>query len=277
VGANIASLVVSGQSDIGNLGVSGIIAIAKQGKPTTAIWGSLGNGFAGMFFVGKDHTSVDTIKKGNCKIGANGVGTSNYGWASYYNNYFGLNCKIIVFSSPDEQVGALATGQTDASSGFADAMAQLVAKGQARIIVDSRDPAQRKKFMGDSFTDVVFWGLSDWIKAHPEIVRRFVKAMWMTDQYLHSHKPAEMAAVLHKNSSFATTSLEILTAAFQNDKDYWNGINHGYLGRTDWGVALKAINGWGVKNWDANAPEAQYEARVDMSFYEKVAGKPKNV
>jgi ABC-type nitrate/sulfonate/bicarbonate transport system substrate-binding protein len=214
-------------------------------------------------------------KSGNCKLAALGPGTSNFGWASYYNTNLGLKCKIVSYGGNEEQVGALGTGQVDASTGLADGFAGLTAQGKANILIDSRDAAQRKKYMGDSFTDVAYWGLTDWIKGHTEAVQRFVKALGMVDQLLHSKKPEELAALLKKSPNFATVSEPTLKEAFINNKAYWNGVNHGYLSKQDWDTALKAVSQWGMKDFDANADVSKYENRVDMSYYEKMVGKPK--
>ena len=275
VGANIASEVVSGQAQIGNLGAAGIVSIAQAGKPTTAVWASLGNAIAGMLVTKSSITSLDQLKSlSSCKVAGLTPGTSNYGWGAHYIETLPLHCTHVQYGSDPAIVGACATGQVDACTGLASEYAPLAAAHKVNILIDTRKPADVQKYIGTPFSDVVYWGLSSWIKSNPTAVNRFVKAMVLTDKAIHTEPIPKLAALLHKNPNFATFSLAALTANLEESFPYYNTPDHGYISKQNWDTGLKAEASWGIKGFDPNAAISSYQSRVDMSYYDTAAGGP---
>jgi ABC-type nitrate/sulfonate/bicarbonate transport system substrate-binding protein len=232
VGANIASEVVAGQAQIGNLGAAGIVSIAQAGKPTTAIWASLGNAIAGMLVTKASITSLAQLKAmSSCKLAGLTPGTSNYGWGAHYIETLPLHCTHVQYGSDPAIVGACATGQVDACTGLASEYVPLAASHKVNILIDTRNPADVKKYIGTPFSDVVYWGLSSWIKSNPTAVNRFVKAMYLTDQAIHTQPIDKLAGLLHQNPHFATYSLAALEANLKESFPYYNTPDHGYISK----------------------------------------------
>lgn len=275
VGANIASEVVAGRAQIGNLGAAGIVSIAQAGKPTTAVWASLGNAIAGMLVTRSGISSLSQLQAmKSCKLAGLTPGTSNYGWGAHYLQTLGLHCTHVDYNSDPAIVGACTSGQADACTGLASEYAPLAAAGKVHILIDTRKAADVQKYVGSSFSDVVYWGLSSWIKSNPTAVERFVKAMYLTDKAIHSQPISKLAALLHQNSHFATYSLSALKANLQESFPYYNTPDHGYISEQNWNTGLKNEASWGIKGFDPNAEVSSYKARVDMSYYDKAAGGP---
>lgn len=275
VGANIASEVVAGQAQIGNLGAAGIVSIAQAGKPTTAVWASLGNAIAGMLVTKSSITSLAQLKSmSSCKLAGLTPGTSNYGWGAHYIETLPLHCTHVQYGSDPAIVGACATGQVDACTGLASEYAPLAAAHKVNILIDTRKPADVQKYIGTPFSDVVYWGLSSWIKSNPTAVNRFVKAMILTDKAIHTEPIPKLAALLHQNPHFDTFSLAALTANLEESFPYYNTPDHGYISQQNWDTGLKAEASWGIKGFDPNADVSSYKARVDMSYYDTAAGGP---
>lgn len=275
VGGNIASDVVAGRAQIGNLGAAGIVSIAQAGKPTTAVWASLGNAIAGMMVTRSGITSLSQLKSmSNCKFAGLTPGTSNYGWGAFYIQKLGLHCKHVAYGSDPAIVGACVSGQADACTGLADEYGPLDKAGKVNILIDTRNAADRAKYLGSSFSDVVYWGMTNWIKANPTAVERFVKAMVLTDKAMQSTPIPQLAALLHKNPHFATFSLSQIESDMMNDHAYTNTPDHGYISEKNWNTGLVDEATWGIQGFDPKAEVSSYKARVDMSYYEKAAGGP---
>lgn len=273
VGANIASEVVAGKAQIGNLGAAGIVSIAQAGKPTTAVWASLGNAIAGMLVTRKGITSLSQLQSmKSCKFAGLTPGTSNYGWGAHYIQSLGLHCTHVDYNSDPAIVGACVSGQADACTGLASEYAPLDAAGKVHILIDTRKPADVQKYIGASFSDVVYWGLSSWIKSNPTAVNRFVKAMYLTDKAIHSEPISKLAELLHQNKNFATYSLSALESNLKESFPYYNTPDHGYISESNWNTGLKYEATWGIKGFDPKAEVSSYKARVDMSYYDTAAG-----
>jgi ABC-type nitrate/sulfonate/bicarbonate transport system substrate-binding protein len=275
VGANIASEVVAGKAQIGNLGAAGIVSIAQEGKPTTAVWASLGNAIAGMLVTKKGINSISQLQSmKSCKLAGLTPGTSNYGWGAHYIQTLGLHCTHVDYNSDPAIVGACTSGQVDACTGLATEYAPLAAAGKVNILIDTRKPADVQKYIGASFSDVVYWGLSSWIKSNPTAVNRFVKAMYLTDKALYSTPITKLAELLHQNKNFATYSMAELVSDLKSGVAYYNTPDHGYISESNWNTGLKDEASWGIKGFDPNAEISSYKARVDMSYYDTAAGGP---
>jgi ABC-type nitrate/sulfonate/bicarbonate transport system substrate-binding protein len=275
VGANIASEVVSGRAQIGNLGAAGIVSIAQQGKPTTAIWASLGNAIAGMLVTRKGIDSIAQLKAmPSCKLSGLTAGTSNYGWGASYIKQLGLHCTHVSYNSDPAIVASCVTGQADACTGLADEYAPLAAEGKVNILVDTRKPADRAKYIGPSFSDVVYWGMTSWIKSNPEAVDRFVKAMNLVDQALKTDSVAKLANAIHSDSHFATQSVADIETDLNNDRAYINTPESGYISEANWNTGLKQEANWGIQDFNPSAEVSSYKARVNMSYYDKIVGAP---
>jgi ABC-type nitrate/sulfonate/bicarbonate transport system substrate-binding protein len=275
VGANIADEVVSGRAQIGNLGAAGIVSLAQAGKPTTAIWASLGNAIAGMLVTRAGIPSLAALQSmKSCKLAGLTPGTSNYGWGAHYIETLGLHCTHVEYNSDPAIVGACVSGQADACTGLAPEYAPLQAAGKVHILIDTRSAADRAKYIGPSFSDVVYWGMSSWLKANPVAAERFVKAMYLTDQALHTDPVSKLAAVLHQNPNFKTLSLSALESFLADCSAYYNTPDHGYISEQNWNTGLKDEASWGIKGFNPAAQISSYAARVDMSYYDKAAGGP---
>ncbi len=275
VGANIASEVVAGKAQIGNVGAAGTVSIAQAGKPTTAIWASLGNAIAGMLVTRAGISSLSQLEAmKSCKLAGLTPGLSNYGWGAHYIQTLGLHCTHVEYNSDPAIVGACVSGHADACTGLADEYTPLAAAGKVHILIDTRNAADRQKYIGKSFSDVVYWGLSSWIKSNPVAVERFVKAMVLTDKAIATTPPMKLAELLHANPHFATYSVSAIAGDLQNDKAYINTPDHGYISQDNWNTGLGYEASWGIKGFNPKAQVSSYAARVDMSYYDKAAGGP---
>lgn len=72
----------------------------------------------------------------------------------------------------------------------------LVSEGVGRVLLDLHGVEDTKKVFNGVFPTVAIVVRREFIKAHPEVARAFVEANLEALKWIHSHKPAEVAAVL---------------------------------------------------------------------------------
>jgi ABC-type nitrate/sulfonate/bicarbonate transport system substrate-binding protein len=275
LGSNTGDAVLSGQDDIGQLGMNGPLQYTSAGKPTTVIYGSTGFGLAANLFSAKDITSVAQLKaKKPCTIATLTQGTDVYGTSSYFNDSLGLGCKIVVYSAVPEVIGALASGRADATTGVNDSVTTAVAAHKINVLIDSLNASDRAKYLSSQlFTDVDYFGVTANLKSKREAVVRFIKGMGLVDKFIRTASPTAIAKILQKNSEYQTLPLATLASQLKSDRLYMDPY-HGYISEADWNKGLKVLSSYGLKGFDASNPLYAYSKRVDMSYYKQALGAP---
>jgi ABC-type nitrate/sulfonate/bicarbonate transport system substrate-binding protein len=261
---NLLNLVVSGQADLGQGSMTNPLTATAQGKPMTIIFDYQGNA-AGGFLAGKnEYTSPTQIKK----VGSGGPGTSIFGYCNVFKAALKATWDCIPMADYTTRKAAFLSGQID---GVMDVYAQLfdlVEKGQAKALIDTRDPKVRRMYLKEDTGDAGIWGLTETMTAKKESVARFMKGIAMAVQYINSHTDAEVAASVLKNPQFATFQQDALAAQEKNYRDF-NHPNNGYITEASWVAALQNFALWGLGddiNSRVNLPVFSYQQRVDMTF-----------
>src|SRR5437870_4255183 len=93
-------------------------------------------------------------------------------------------------------IAALQHGQIDGGITSQPTIGVLLAKGQAKILVDLQDNAQSKKAFGGTFPSTCVYMRSDYVKTHKEGVQKLVNSMVWTLKWINTHTPAQIAAKL---------------------------------------------------------------------------------
>jgi len=276
-GANTASLVVSGQADIALFAATVPLIIAGQGKETSIIYGIGGAGIGGSVVGdGKKVNSMEDLKTANpCRIATFPAGSVAYGFAALFKDNLKLNCELIPFSDPPSQLGALLSGRAEAIVGSYTNFATTVADGKAKLIMDSRDPEQRRKYIGPEFPEAVMFGLTDKLKAKSDAVVRYLKGLDDTYKLLKGSTDAQMADILTGTPALAGRSKQQLQSDVASIRHYvTKGSTDGYIAKSQWDIGLQRYALWGVPGFNSALPRNAYDARVDMSYYVKAIGKP---
>lgn len=275
LGSNTGPAVVSGQDDIGQLGMAAPLQYAKAGKSTTVIYGSTGLGLASNLYTSKKITSIAQLKaKKPCTIATLTQGSSVYGTSSYFNKTLGLGCKLVVFSGTPEIIGAVSTGRADAATGVNDSMEAAIAAGKANQLVNSENAADRAKYLTSQlFTDVDYFGMTANLASKKDTVVKFLKGMGQVNQFIRTANPTAVATILHKNSIYQTLPVSTLAKQIQSDMIYIAPYE-GYISQADWERGLQVLNSYGLTGFDPTDPVYAYDKRVDMSYYTEALGAP---
>jgi ABC-type nitrate/sulfonate/bicarbonate transport system substrate-binding protein len=275
--SSTASYVVSGKADIAIFAGVTPLVVASQGQPTSIIFG-LGGGGQGGMVIGKPagiSSLAELRSKQSCRIGTFAPGSSAYGWAAVYRLEFHLNCDLVPFADAASQAGALAADRVDALVGSYPNFASLVTQNQAKILIDTRNLVQRKKYTGPLFPEVVIWGLTSTLQSKRPAVVAYLKALAATDAYVQKASTADLVAVLKSYPEFNGLSDEVLGITASTIKAYLlQGGTQGFITPTQWKLGLTRYANWGVPGFDATSPSHVYGQRVDMSYYKAALGDP---
>lgn len=155
VGVNALNLLVANQVDIIVFGIGSALLTIKDGRETSILYGTLGNGVAGVM-VGKKGIDDPTKIK---RLGTRSIAQSSYGYAAYYKQRLGLTYDIVPFSDSNVMGAALTSGQVDGAVSTYLALSPVIARGDAVVLIDTRDAATRKKHIGEDFPESGIVGL----------------------------------------------------------------------------------------------------------------------
>ncbi len=188
-GAAVTSAVMSGALDVGQSNVASlasahehgldIVIIAPAGKysskvPTTAL-------------VVAKNSPIKTAKDLNGKtLAGNGIkNITQVGAFAWMEKNGGdtSTTKFVEMPFPD-MPGALAAGRIDAAVIAEPELSTALAKGDVRVLGNCYDGIAKEFMIGAWFTT------GSWAKAHPDLVKRFSKAMSQTAEWANKNQTA---------------------------------------------------------------------------------------
>jgi ABC-type nitrate/sulfonate/bicarbonate transport system substrate-binding protein len=276
LGANVANLVVSGDYDIGMIGLSTPIITASKGKATSVTFGLGGGGSGGMLLGGPEVKALATLEgKKGCRIATFPPGAASNGNATQYQQTFLKNCDVVPLNDLPSIIAAVSAGRADAMVGnFNAAVAEAVDQGKLHILVDTRDAAQREQALGADRIVSEFgeWGLTDNLKEKRASVVAYYRAVAEALKFIQGASDAEVAKLLHTQKTFADRDLSDLESEVKSNRSYLTvGSENGMLDEQQWNATVAAYAAWGVAGVDPEDPAADYAARVDMSYLEEGA------
>jgi NitT/TauT family transport system substrate-binding protein len=271
----IAGLITSGQAEVGQIGIGVPLSLSHQGKQTQVIYNTLGGG-VGAVLAGKKSLSApeDLKQMATCRIGASGgQGTSSYGAASIYNQRLGTRCELVPLSDIPTELAALVTGRVDAAAFPYEAIAGAVDAGQVKVLIDTRDQAQRIKYLGQTYPEAVYFTTKTVATSKKEALARFVKGVDRAAKTITSQPDAQSADVLEKVSAYSSIPADKLAKSIGFSKTYF-APNKGYISQDNWKFALTQYQLWGLADFNPGDAEYSYASAINMKPYESVLPKP---
>ena len=268
---NVLNLTVAGTVDLGMGGITAPLLVVPDGKQTTILYQYQGNGAGGFMLGRKDITDISQVKR----VGAGTPGSSVFGYCNWYKQSLKASFECVPMADGPTRRAALLANQIEAELDVYPALQDLIDNGQGNILIDTRDAAVRKKYIGTDFGETAIWGLTANIAAKKESVTRFMKALGMAMDFIDKSSDQAVAQSLRKNQIFQSMTEDTLTKAEKAYRQF-NYPNHGYITSEAWTFALQQYAGWGLgAAFDPKADAFSYAKRVDMSYYEAGIGKPK--
>jgi NitT/TauT family transport system substrate-binding protein len=262
-GGNTLNFVASGQADLGMIGAAAPLLLAQQGKDSKIVYSPQSGGSAGMLVGGKGIKAIADLK--GKRIGTLAKGSSTYGLAAYYSQKYGLGADLVPLPNNAALTGALKSGQIAGATGPSDSYATLVDAGDATILVDTRDKAERQKIIGADYPEGAVFGLAGNLTAKREAIVGVLAAYGRALEYFRSQPPEEVAKTLRTQPGFKATPLAALTGYVTSAKSYV-GVNDGYISPAAWKAGLAGYALWGLGDFSASNPLFAYDKRIDMTY-----------
>jgi ABC-type nitrate/sulfonate/bicarbonate transport system substrate-binding protein len=267
-GSNTLNVVVSGQTDLGMIGAGAPLLAAKEGKPTSIIYAHVGNANGGTVVARSGFNTLDAIKN----VGATGIGSSSYGFCNYYKQTKQTQWNVVVLQDVPTMLAALKSGRIDGACNNVANFRPLIDSKEVHIVVDTRDPAAREKYLGKDYPEAAIFGITSNLQTKRPAVIAFMKAVGAADKFLHTQSARAVAESLHKLSVFSTIPVEAIEMQVTDNKPYFSP-NAGYISPAVWEFAITQYNTWGLAV-DPKDSTFAYDKRVDMSYYDAALGKP---
>ncbi|TAK68199.1 MAG: ABC transporter substrate-binding protein [Actinomycetota bacterium] len=264
VGSAVATSLTSGQADIAGSGGSQAFAITNQGKDTTQLFWTL-SGKAVGFMIAKAEIKSPT----ECKTLVTSVpGGSAYGWAVAYKKAY--NATYDITGTADQTLSAtgVASGKFDCAANTIGQFSPSVNAGKAHYIVDPRDPnslpeaARNLENLGTSY-----FAMKNTIASKRESVVRFIKAINQAVEYVKTHTPEEVAAVLQNDTNYKAIDKTVLAGQIK-DITFGYAPNGGFISKDAWASIIAFNQGAGLTYLSTTDPKWSYESNVDMSYWE---------
>ena len=271
VGAtNLLNLTVSGQADLGQGGMPAPLLVVPDGKKTSILFAYQGNGAGGFMVGGKGITSLSQVKK----VGGGAPGSSVFGYCNWYKLSLKATFDCVPMADGPTRKAALASGQVDAILDVYPQLIDMVAQNQVNVLIDTRDAAVRKQYIGADFGETAIWGMTDNLTSKKESVTRFMKAIGESVKFMDTQDEVKVATAIKKNKIFDNLSMDNITAQVKAYRQY-NHPNSGYITEAVWKFGLQQYANWGLgAAFSPDKPEFQWAQRVDMSYYDNGIGKP---
>lgn len=267
-GANAVPMLASGQADLAFSGVAAALALGQQ-KSAKVVLSMLG-GFSAAAIVGSNdiHSLMDL--KGR-KLGTPGTGTTSDAYAHIYDKRLDLGADIVPFTTPVALVAAVKTGRVDAGLGTASLYADVIASGDAHVILQAGDPEMADVLGAVKYPEGVLFGLSDKVDEKADEVVKVIAAIERASADMKSQDPSVTAATISKTSLYRATPVDVLAKNLTYDVNFILP-NDGNITEDDWKVALDQFKDGGVLKGSTIPDSVNYANLIDMTYFEKAKG-----
>jgi len=240
-GSNTLNVVVSGQADLGMIGIGAPLLAAKSGKPTSIIFAHIGNANGGTVVARSGISSL----AGMMNFGATGLGSSSYGFCNHYKQAGHAKWNVVVMQDIPTLLAALVSGRIDGACNNVANFRPLINSKAVSILIDTRDPEARKKYVGNDFPEAAAFGITANLQDKRQAMVAFMRAVGSAEKFLRSHSPQAVAQAMHKLQAFASIPVENVETQVRDSMPYFSP-NGGYIDAAVWKFALSQYNTWGL-------------------------------
>ena len=267
-GANAVPMLASGQADLAFSGVAAALALGQR-KSAKVVLSMLG-GFSAAAIVGNNdiHSVMDLKGK---RLGTPGTGTTSDAYAHIYDKRLHLGADIVPFTTPVALVAAVKSGQVDAGLGTASLYADVIASGDAHVILQAGDPEMADVLGTVKYPEGVLFGLSDEVDEKADDVVKVIAAIARASADMKSQDPSVTAATISKTSVYHATPVDVLTKNLTYDVNFILP-NDGNITEGDWKVALDQFKDGGVLKGSTIPDSVSFANLIDMTYFEKAKG-----
>lgn len=267
--ANVLNLVVAGDGDLGNIGVSTALVPVREGKETSIVY-AISSGLGTGFLVASP--KVKSIS--DCtRLSTSRAGSAVFSTAMAYKTLTGAKFNILEIGDPNQIVPSVLSGGSDCAI-QALALLQSGLDNGLHLVVDPRKPATIPAGTVQDTVSTGLWGMKENLQKKRSAMEKFMRSMKRVEQFIKTRPASEVAAALVKHPDFKTFKVEDITKQVELEKLFWFP-DSGYVRSSAWPVSLKFFQ-YGLPFVDAGNKLYSWDARVDMSYWIAANGQPAN-
>jgi NitT/TauT family transport system substrate-binding protein len=122
---------------------------------------------------------------------------------------------VPVGQSLEQQRAALISGSVDALMGDQPFVGQIAREGLGFVLLDFHDPDTTRRVLGGLFLNAQLATRLDILTDRPDLVRRMVRALARTLQWIDTHTPEAIARHMHPNDAAAQRLLTRLLTRYK--------------------------------------------------------------
>jgi NitT/TauT family transport system substrate-binding protein len=186
-GSDAQQAIITGAGDIViQTGTLGVLSAYEKGAPIRII-GAAMTGSGGLYWYVKSDSPIKDFKSADGKtMGFSRPGSSTDLVSAAVAKHFGVTPKRVPTGTPTATLTQVMSGQIDIGWSSAPVGLDKIASGEIRVIAQGDDsPEVREQTIR---VDAVN---ANWLKAHPDTAKRFMRAMWKSYQYTYSKQGME--------------------------------------------------------------------------------------
>lgn len=208
-GVKTRELIASGQGDIGIGDVTHPMQLSNHGRNARVVLPVDTRSNACVFIIRKDlkDQGIDTLEKfaawkrpdGKKPImSVSSLGGTNHVWASYYMEVMKLDDKVswIGTGTVDTMMGTLKTKQVDVLINSPAILNDAMQQGWGALLFDGTDEKIWNKYIGGKVPVTSHFTLQATIDKDPALMQAFVTALWRATQWIKTHSPEEIYAMI---------------------------------------------------------------------------------
>jgi len=233
-GVKTREIIASSQADIGIGDITHPMQLSNHGRNGRVLMPVDTRSSSVMFIIRKDLkdqgiTSLEALtawKRSDGRkpiVSVSSLGGTNHVWASYYMETMGLDDKVtwIGTGNVDTMLGSLKTRQVDVLVSSLSLLNESTEQGWGALLFDGTDETIWNKSIGGKVPVTSHFTVQSTIDKDPPKIQAFVTAIWRATQWIKTHSPDEIYAMIEPyvgSTSRNANTLEI--AALQKVADY---------------------------------------------------------
>jgi NitT/TauT family transport system substrate-binding protein len=233
-GVKTREIIASSQADVGIGDITHPMQLSNHGRNGRVLMPVDTRSSSVMFIIRKDLldqgiTSLEKLtawKRPDGRkpiVSVSSLGGTNHVWASYYMETMGLDDKVtwIGTGNVDTMLGTLKTKQADVLVSSLSLLNESTEQGWGALLFDGTDETVWNKYIGGKVPVTAHFTVQSTIDKDPPKMQAFVTAIWRATQWIKTHSPDEIYAMIEPYVGSTSRNANILEiTALQKVTDY---------------------------------------------------------
>lgn len=267
-GGNAAALVVSGQADLGALGLPAAVTPIREGRQTRVIFGYLNTPIS--FIIG----NPDVEDAAQCEsVTTTYAGSQPYAEAILFQDALGASWDLAPLTDTPSVPNLVVSSQADCAVASYSVVGGAIREERVNVLLDPSDTSQ----LPDGFPrahGAALYGLEETLEERRDVIIGFLAGLLQAYDLIERSEPSELAEMLREHPDWAGQAQEQLTAQIEVEKPIvMQPVEGGYITEEMWQDDLGFLVASEVTFVDPDDEIWGYENVVDMSFYDSAVSR----